>query len=152
MQLKVIAIDLSDVQLEEAKACGADHTFNPISDKDYVKSILEITGGGVKAGVNFTASKKSYDDMPQIIKPGIGTIMVVGIPQKPLEFNALDIALKRYRIKGSNNGMCYNMRPAIEFSAKHGIKPHLTYFKLEQLPEMIEIMVSFLFLLQLMMC
>jgi propanol-preferring alcohol dehydrogenase len=34
----------------------------------------------------------------------------------------------------------YNMRPAIEFSAKHNIKPHLTFFKLEQLPEMIEIM------------
>jgi propanol-preferring alcohol dehydrogenase len=34
----------------------------------------------------------------------------------------------------------YNMRPAIEFSAKHNIKPHLTFFKLEQLPEMVEIM------------
>jgi len=81
--------------------------------------------------------------MPAIVKPGVGTIMVVGIPQKPLEFNALDIALGRYKVRGSNNGMCYNMRPAIEFSAKHGIKPHLTYFELEQLPEMIEIMVSF---------
>ncbi|KAE9983120.1 hypothetical protein EG327_005617 [Venturia inaequalis] len=142
MQLKVIAIDLSDTQLEEAKICGADHTFNPLTDKDYVASILSITGGGVKAAVNFTASKKSYDDMPQIIKPGVGTIMVVGIPQKPLEFNALDIALGRYRVKGSNNGHCYNMKEAIEFSAKHGIKPHLTYFGLEQLPEMIEIMRS----------
>jgi D-arabinose 1-dehydrogenase-like Zn-dependent alcohol dehydrogenase len=36
----------------------------------------------------------------------------------------------------------YNMRPAIEFSAKHNIKPHLTFFKLEQLPEMIEIMLA----------
>jgi propanol-preferring alcohol dehydrogenase len=34
------------------------------------------------------------------------------------------------------------MRPAIEFSAKHNIKPHLTFFKLEQLPEMIEIMLA----------
>jgi len=140
MGLKVIALDLSDVQLEEAQAQGADHTFNPMTDKDYVKKILEISGGGVKAAVNFTASKKSYDDMPQIVKPGVGTIMVVGIPQKPLEFNALDIALGRFKVKGSNNGMSYNMRPAIEFSAKHNIKAHLTYYKLEQLPEMIEIM------------
>lgn len=159
MQLKVIAIDLSDTQLEEAKACGADHTFNPLTDKDYVASIISITGGGVKAGVNFTASKKSYDDMPQIIKPGVGTIMVVGIPLKPLEFNALDIALGRFKLKGSNNGHCYNMREAIEFSAKHGIKPHLTYFGLEQLPEMIEIMASvilvclfFYFGIDLLMC
>jgi hypothetical protein len=34
------------------------------------------------------------------------------------------------------------MRPAIEFSTKHNIKPHLTLFKLEDLPEMVEIMVS----------
>jgi hypothetical protein len=31
-------------------------------------------------------------------------IMVVGIPQQPLEFNGLDIALGRYQIKGSSNG------------------------------------------------
>ncbi|KIW06044.1 uncharacterized protein PV09_03220 [Verruconis gallopava] len=140
MGYKVIGIDLSDDQLEAAKACGADHIFNPVSDKDYVKKILELTDGGVDAAVNFTASKKAYDDMPQLIKPGTGIYMVVGIPQQPLTINALDIALGRFKVYGSNNGMSYNMRPAIEFSAKHNIKPHVTFFKLEQLPEMIEIM------------
>jgi len=140
MELKVIGIDLSDDQLEAAKACGADVTFNPIKDKDYQKKILELTGGGVDAAVNFTASKKAYDDMPAIIRPGTGTLMVVGIPLQPLTFTALDIALGRYKVKGSNNGVSHNMRPAIEFSAKHGIKPHVTNFKLEQLPEMMEIM------------
>jgi hypothetical protein len=33
------------------------------------------------------------------------------------------------------------MREAIEFSTKHNIKPHLTLFKLEELPKMVEIMV-----------
>ncbi|KAF2424496.1 GroES-like protein [Tothia fuscella] len=139
-QLKVIGIDVSDDSLEAAKKCGADHTFNPVTDKDYVKKVLEITGGGVKAAVNFTAAKQSYDAMPAIIKPGIGTYMIVGIPQKPLELNALDVALQRYKVKGSSNGMSYNMAPAIEFSAKHNIKAHLTFFKLEQLSEMIDIM------------
>lgn len=32
------------------------------------------------------------------------------------------------------------MRPAIEFSAKHNIKPHLSTYKLEDLPKMVEIM------------
>jgi Zn-dependent alcohol dehydrogenase len=57
MGLKVIGIDVSDTQLEEAKKCGADYAFNPVSDKDYVKKILELTDGGVKAAVNFTAAK-----------------------------------------------------------------------------------------------
>lgn len=70
----------------------------------------------------------------------------------------LDIALGRYTVKGSNNGSksrtpfdrwirliggtaCYNMRPCIEFSAKNNIHPHITYYKIEELPKMIDIMV-----------
>jgi len=34
------------------------------------------------------------------------------------------------------------MRPAIEFSAKHNIKPHMSTFKLEEVPKMIELMNS----------
>lgn len=101
---KVIGIDITEAGLEEARSCGADHVFNSMTDKEYKTKITEITGGGVHAAVNFTASKKSYDDCPAIVKAGEGLIMVVGIPQQPLEFNGLDIALGRYRVKGSNNG------------------------------------------------
>lgn len=34
------------------------------------------------------------------------------------------------------------MRAAIEFSAKHNIKPHLSLFKLEEVPKMMELMNS----------
>jgi len=141
MGLKVIGLDIADHALEEAKAQGADHVFNSMTDKEYQKKILEITGGGVDAAVNFTAAKRSYDAMPAIIRPGSGLLMVVGIPQQPISLNALDIALGRYRVKGSNNGTCYNMKPAIEFSAKHNIKPHMEFYKLESLPDMVEKMV-----------
>lgn len=104
MGYKVIGIDITDQALEEARNCGADHVFNSMTDKDWQKKIVELTGGGVDAAVNFTASKRSYDDAPAIIRPGLGLLMVVGIPRQPLELNALDIALGRYRVKGSNNG------------------------------------------------
>ena len=104
MGLKVIGIDIADQALEEAKKCGADYVFNSIKDEDWKKKIVEITGGGVDAAVNFTASKRSYDDCPSIIKPGHGLLMVVGIPREPLQLSALDIALGRYRVKGANNG------------------------------------------------
>ncbi|KAL6707559.1 hypothetical protein ACN47E_003908 [Coniothyrium glycines] len=140
MGYRVIGIDITDAALQEAKNCGADHVLNSMTEKEYIRKVTELTGGGVHAAVNFTAAKKSYDDCPALVKPGEGLIMVVGIPRQPIEFNALDIALGRYRVKGSNNGTCYNMKSAIEFSSKHDIKPHLTAFKLEEVPQMIELM------------
>lgn len=104
MDLKVIGIDIAAQALEEARVCGADYVFNSVKDGDWKERIVEMTGGGVDAAVNFTASKRSYDDCPSIIKPGQGLLMVVGIPREPLQLNALDIALGRYRVKGSNNG------------------------------------------------
>jgi D-arabinose 1-dehydrogenase-like Zn-dependent alcohol dehydrogenase len=142
MGYKVIALDIIDGQLEEAKDCGADYTFNTITDKNYVESVQKLTGGGVDAAVNFTASKRAYDDTHKIIRPGTGLLMVVGIPQQALVLNAFDIAMSRFKIKGSNNGTPANMRPAIDFSAKHNIKPHLTLFTLEEVPKMIQLMVS----------
>lgn len=140
---KVIALDTASPALEEAKAAGAAHVFHPSAAKtddgrSYTERIIEITGGGVDAAVNFTASKRAYASMPAIIRPGRGILMAVGIPAELIEINVFDLAMKRYRIMGSNNGMCYNMRPAIEFSAKHNIGSRVEYFPLEDLPLMIQ--------------
>jgi len=37
---------------------------------------------------------------------------------------------------------CYNMKEAIEFSAKHNIKPHMSTYRLEDVPKMVELMTS----------
>lgn len=144
---KVIGIDMSAAALEEAKASGATHVFDPSAARtddgqSYISRILEITGGGVDAAVNFTASKRAYDAMPDIIRPARGIFMVVGIPSEPLQINAYDIAMNKFRVMGSNNGQCYNMRPAIEFSAEHGISSSIEYHTLDQLPQMVEKMRS----------
>jgi propanol-preferring alcohol dehydrogenase len=76
---KVIGIDVADAQLEEARNGGALHTFNPMTDKDYIDKIKEITGGGCHAAVNYTASKAAYDATPPLLRAG-GIMMVVGIP------------------------------------------------------------------------
>jgi alcohol dehydrogenase, propanol-preferring len=59
MELKVIAIDILDTKLEEAKKQGAEYAFNSKTQKDYIQKIIELTGGGVDAAVNFTASKQA---------------------------------------------------------------------------------------------
>lgn len=136
---KVIGIDIVDAQLKEAKDSGADYTFNSMTDKDYLKRIKDITDGGCHAAVNFTASKPAYDSTPVLLRAG-GIMMIVGIPQKALTINALEVALGKYRIAGANNSIPQKMGPCIEFSAKHHIKPHVTFYKLDQINEMIEAM------------
>lgn len=143
MGYRVIALDVNKGALEVAKNSGAEHVFDTSAattddGTNYIQRILSLTNNGVDAAVNFTASKKAYDAMPSIIRPGRGIFMVVGIPQQPLEINAYDIALGRYRVMGANNGMCYNMKKAIDFSAKHDIVSHVEYFSLEELPVMVE--------------
>jgi propanol-preferring alcohol dehydrogenase len=67
-------------------------------------------------------------------------MMIVGIPQKGVTLNALDVALGKYRVKGASNSVPQNMGPCIEFSAEKGIRPHVSFHKLEQINEMIETM------------
>jgi propanol-preferring alcohol dehydrogenase len=139
MGYKVIAIDLGDAQLAEAKISGADYTFNPMSDKDYIEKVMEITDGGCHAAVNYTNSKPAYDATPPLLRTG-GIMMIVGIPQKPITLNALDVALGKFRVGGASNGVPQKMGACIEFSAKHHIKPHVTFYKIDQIQEMIDTM------------
>lgn len=69
--------------------------------------------------------------------------MVVGIPKENLSINAVDILLGKYRIQGVSSGTPARMAEPIEFSHKHGIKPHLTTFtSLDDIHSIIDMMQS----------
>lgn len=138
---KVIGIDLSDDALTDAKHHGADHVFNPKTDAEYVTKVREITGKGCHAAINFTNSSSSYTSTLALLRFN-GVLMVTGIPQKPLQLNAMDISMNRVRIRGSNNGTTPRLQKCLEFSAEHGIQPHVTQFKLGQIQEMLDMMHS----------
>ena len=136
---KVIGIDLSPEALEEAKAQGADYVFSPKSNPEYVGEVRKITGKGCHAAINYTNSVPAYSAAPAILRYN-GVLMVTGIPQKPIPFNAMDVSMLRIRVRGSNNGRTDQLRNCLEFSHKHGIKPHVTQYKLEQFQEMLDAM------------
>lgn len=71
-----------------------------------------------------------------------GVLMVTGIPQKPLQFQAMDLSMNRIRLRGSNNGTTPRLEKCVAFSYAHGIRPHVTQFKLEQFEEMLRLMES----------
>ncbi|EME79360.1 uncharacterized protein MYCFIDRAFT_34609 [Pseudocercospora fijiensis CIRAD86] len=139
---KVIGIDLSADAVEEALAQGADHVFNPMKCADYIDQVRQITGGkGCHAVINYTNSVPAYSNAVGLLRMN-GVLMVTGIPQKPLQFSAMDVSMKRIRVRGSNNGTTPRLKKCVEFSYKHGIEPHVTQFKLEEFPKMVELMRS----------
>ncbi|KAK5161036.1 hypothetical protein LTS14_000830 [Recurvomyces mirabilis] len=138
---KVIGIDLSPAALEEAKSLGADHVFSPKTDSDYVQQVRKITGKGCHAAINYTNSVQAYTSSPDLLRMN-GVLMVTGIPQKPLQFQAMDLSMTRIRVRGSNNGTTPRLEKCIEFSHKHGIKPHVTQFELDDFSKMVEMMES----------
>ena len=141
MGFNVIGIDISPHALEEAKKQGADHVFNPITDKDYVQKVKQITKKGCHAAINFTNSQQAYSAMPDVIRIN-GIFMVVGIPLMPLSFKGIDLSLGKFRVKGSNNGTAKILKKCIDFSAEHGIMPHVEHYKLDQIQEMIDLMLA----------
>ncbi|KAK3697417.1 hypothetical protein LTR37_017481 [Vermiconidia calcicola] len=136
---KVVGIDLSPEALEEAKTQGADYVFNPKTDTNYVDEVRKLTGKGCHAAINYTNSVPAYSNAPDIIRYN-GVLMVTGIPQKSIPFSAMDLSMLRLRVRGANNGRTDQLRDCLAFSHKHGIKPHVTQYKLDDFQQMLDTM------------
>lgn len=139
MGYRVIGIDICPDALLKAKAQGAEHVFNPIKDTDYVNTIKHLTNKGCKAVINFTNSVAAYATAPDILRPN-GLLLVVGIPQQSLTFRAIDLSMRKFRVKGANNGTTPTLKKCIDFSHKHGIKPHMEVYSLDRFEEMVDVM------------
>ncbi|KAI1046854.1 hypothetical protein LB505_009714 [Fusarium chuoi] len=142
MKLKVVGIDISKSQLDDAKSLGADFVINTMEEPDYEAKIKKLTNGGCHAAAVFSASNVAYESAPKTLRIN-GLMMVAGIPKKPLSISALDILLGRYRVAGRSSGIPKNMPEAIEFSYKHGVKAHITSFKdLNEISKVIDLLKS----------
>ena len=139
LNLRVIAIDIDDNILSNAKAAGVQHIFNSKTTPDLVDQIRRLTSGGVDAAAVFTAVKAGYDLAPKTIKTG-GKLVVVGCPAE-ISFNAVEVALGRYQILGANNHATMDeLRQCADFTLKHGIESPSQAFKIDQVEEMVALM------------
>lgn len=140
MGLKVVGIDINDEVLKAATESGVDIAVNSRTP-DFENQIRDRTGGGADAAVVFSAAQAAYDSATKILRIG-GILMVIGLPPKPLQFSALDLMKKLYQIRSESTGPPQQMPRALEFIAKHEIKPRVDTYKLDQFHEMIDLMQS----------
>ena len=142
MGFKVVGVDINDDVLDMVKSQGADAVFNSRSNKNYIEEVKAFMNRGPNKGADavavFSAADAVYRSAPPLVKLG-GIIMVVRLPAKGVTFDALDIARGTYRVKGDSTGIPPRIKKAIDFTAKHNIRPEVEIHKsLEHVNGMVE--------------
>jgi Zn-dependent alcohol dehydrogenase len=125
----IIAVDLDDAKLDFAKKFGATIGVNA-SEVDPVEKIRELTtsttdfsmAGTPVAGVDFAFDcigvRKTMEQILPAARPGVlgsktgGTAVLVGVPQTPVEIQAVDLLVNEKKYIGSIGGSC---RPDRDF-------------------------------------
>ncbi len=126
----IIAVDLDEGKLAFAKKFGATHGVNA-SQGDPIAAIRELTRGtGTDtdmlgqpvAGADFAFDcigvRQTMEQILPAVRPGVlgkstgGTAVLVGVPQTPVELNALDLLISEKKYIGSIGGSC---RPDRDF-------------------------------------
>jgi D-arabinose 1-dehydrogenase-like Zn-dependent alcohol dehydrogenase len=106
-----------DVAAELQKLGGADVILSTLTD-----------AAAMAAAVNGLA--------PQ------GKLILLGVPEKALEINAVPMILGEQTVKGWPSGTAMDSQDTLEFSALTGVKPKIETYPLEKAPEAFDRMMS----------
>ena len=107
---QIIAIDLSDAKLEQARALGATHTVNA-GRADALEYVRALSSGGVEFAFEFAGSIHALDLAYRITRRG-GSTVTAGLPPStalwPLP--AVSLVAEERTLKGSYIGTCVPSR------------------------------------------
>jgi alcohol dehydrogenase len=112
---QIIAIDLADDKLEQARLLGATHTVNAGQD-DAAEQIRALSSGGVEFAFEFAGSIRALDLAYRITRRG-GMTVTAGLPPStalwPLP--AVSLVAEERTLKGSYIGTCVPSRDIPRF-------------------------------------
>lgn len=107
---QIIAVDLSEAKLDQARALGATHTVNAGHD-DAVEQIRAMSSGGVEFAFEFAGAIRALDLAYRITRRG-GMTVTAGLPPSaalwPLP--AVSLVAEERTLKGSYIGTCVPAR------------------------------------------
>jgi alcohol dehydrogenase len=107
---QIIAIDLSDAKLEQARLLGATHAVNAGSSdaKDQARA---LSHGGVEYAFEFAGAIRALELAYAITRRG-GTTVTAGLPPATASFgtNAVSLVAEERTLKGSYIGTCVPSR------------------------------------------
>ncbi|MDM0059225.1 zinc-dependent alcohol dehydrogenase family protein [Variovorax fucosicus] len=107
---QIIAIDLSDDKLAQARALGATHTVNA-GQPDALEQVRQLSAGGVEYAFEFAGSIPALDLAYRITRRG-GTTVTAGLPPSNANFPlaAVNLVAEERTLKGSYIGTCVPSR------------------------------------------
>lgn len=107
---QIIAIDLSDGKLEQARALGATHTVNA-GQADALEQIRALSTGGVEFAFEFAGSVRALELAYKITRRG-GMTVTAGLPPAAALFPlpAVSLVAEERTLKGSYIGTCVPSR------------------------------------------
>ena len=107
---QIIAIDLADDKLEQARALGATHTVNA-GLPDALDQIRALSSGGVEFAFEFAGSVRALDLAYKITRRG-GMTVTAGLPPAAALFPlpAVNLVAEERTLKGSYIGTCVPSR------------------------------------------
>jgi (R,R)-butanediol dehydrogenase/meso-butanediol dehydrogenase/diacetyl reductase len=101
----IIAVDVDDSRLLGATELGATHTVNALQ-QDLGDVVRELTGGDL-ADVTIETSgiPEGMSRLQSVTRRG-GALQLVGLPKKPVSFNAVDLTLREIDVKTTVAHVC----------------------------------------------
>ncbi|MCD2492982.1 L-threonine 3-dehydrogenase [Lacrimispora sp. NSJ-141] len=103
----VIAADVIDRKMEEAKKLGADHTINT-REQDLKASVMKLTGGrGVDVVVDYTGNERAIQGGFEALRKG-GRFTFVGLANGPVSLDINDAVIyKEAKVNGVTGRLMY---------------------------------------------
>jgi alcohol dehydrogenase len=107
---QIVAVDLADDKLAQARTLGATHTVNA-GQADAVEQIRDLSGGGVEFAFEFAGSVRALELAWRITRRG-GSTVTAGLPPPTATFAlpAVSLVAEERTLKGSYIGTCVPSR------------------------------------------
>lgn len=129
---EVTVISHSDKKREDAMKFGA-HNF--ISTKN--PEVFEQNASKFDLIINTVSAEINMNDYFNLLKTD-GSLVVVGLPEKPLSIHPFPLVMKRRSYAGSLIGSIKETQEMLDFCSKHNITPEIELIKPSQVNEAYE--------------
>ena len=127
MGFEVVAISRGKGKEEFAHDLGAHHYLDS-TRRDFAEAMTAL--GGAKVILATAPHAKSISALVPAL--GLeGCLLIVAAPFEPIEIGAIDLLSRDARVQGWSSGTATDSTDAMAFAVKHGVRPMIERFPLE---------------------